>query len=154
MNQRCFIGKQLSRKVNNKCIIFIYDFITITYFIIIHVFFSFQSYTLERERNPNLRTKVLLGHRDLKLNIKLKGGGFYKRVYVEYIGKLPGFSFTKVFEMCPGSPKGRRRFSSDEEEQQTSRKRTTRSESKSPQCPEASKPRIDDNSCDEAWDEF
>ena len=28
---------------------------------------------LEREKNPNLKTKILLGHRDLKLNIKMKG---------------------------------------------------------------------------------
>ena len=57
---------------------------------------------LEREKDPNLRTKILLGHRDLKLSIKQKGEEFYKRVSVEYYGKLPGFNFTKVAEMSPG----------------------------------------------------
>ena len=57
---------------------------------------------LEREKNPNLRTKVLLGHRDLKLSIKQKGDEFYKRVSVEYFGKLPGFNLTRVKELTPG----------------------------------------------------
>ena len=39
---------------------------------------------MEREKNPNLRTKVLLGHKDPKLSIKMKGENFYKRVSVEY----------------------------------------------------------------------
>ena len=56
--------------------------------------------------------------------------------------------------MSPGSPKGRRKLSSDDDEPLISRKRTTRSESQSPQCPEASKPRIEDISHDEAWDGF
>ena len=111
-------------------------------------------YRLEREKNPNLRTKILLGHRDLKLNIKSKGDTFYKRVSIEYFGKIPGFNFTKISEMSPGSPKGRRKFCSDEDEPLVSRKRIVRSESQSPQCPEATKPRIDDISHDKAWDGF
>ena len=62
---------------------------------------------------------------------------------MEYFGKLPGFNFTKVSDMSPGSPTGRKRFSSEEEEPWRTRKRTIRSESKSPPHPEASKPRID-----------
>ena len=109
---------------------------------------------LEREKCPNLRTKILLGHRDLKLNITSKGDTFYKRVSVEYFGKLPGFNFTKISEMSPGSPKGRRKFSSDDDVPLISRKRIIRSESRSPQCPEAIKPRIDDISHDKVWDGF
>ena len=113
---------------------------------------------LEREKDPSLRTKVLLGHRDFKLNIKKKGDEFYKRVSVEYFGKLPGFNFSTVAELSPGSPSGRRRFSSEEEDEAPrSRKRTVRSESKSPQHPEASRPRIDDISHDDntdTWDGF
>ena len=107
---------------------------------------------LEREKDPSLRTKILLGHRDLKLCIKKKGEEFYKRVSVEYFGKLPGFNFTSVAEMSPGSPSGRRRFSSKEEEAPRSRKRTVRSESNSPKHPDASKPQIDDISLDENTD--
>ena len=104
---------------------------------------------LQREKNPDLRTKILLGHRDLKLNIKLKGDNFYKRVNVEYFGRLPGFNFTRVADLSPGSPTGRRRFSSDDEPLVT-KKRATRSESKSPpQQPETSKPRVEDISFDE-----
>ena len=104
---------------------------------------------LEREKNPDLRTKILLGHRDLKLNIKLKGDNFYKRVNVEYFGRLPGFNFTRVADLSPGSPTGRRRFSSDDEPLVT-KKRSTRSESKSPpQQPETSKLRVEDISFDE-----
>ena len=96
-----------------------------------------------------MRTKILLGHRDLKLNIKLKGDNFYKRVNVEYFGRLPGFNFTRVADLSPGSPTGRRRFSSDDEPLVT-KKRSTRSESKSPpQQPETSKPRVEDISFDE-----
>ena len=65
---------------------------------------------MEREKDPNLRTKVLLGHKDLKLSIKQKGDDFYKRVSIEYFGKLPDFNFTKIADMSPGSPSGRRRF--------------------------------------------
>ena len=43
---------------------------------------------LEREKDKDLRTKVFLGQRDLKLNIKKVGDEFYKRVSVEYFGKL------------------------------------------------------------------
>ena len=73
---------------------------------------------------------------------------------VEYFGKLPGFNFTKVSDMSPGSPTGRRRFSSEEEEQIRTRKRTARSESISPPQPEPTKQRINDISHDEAWDGF
>ena len=84
----------------------------------------------------------------------MKGENFYKRVSVEYFGKLLGFNFTKVSDLSPGSPTGRKRFSSDEKEPQRTRKRTTRSETNSPPCPQASKPRIDDISHDKAWDRF
>ena len=73
---------------------------------------------------------------------------------MEYFGKLPGFNFTKISEMSPGSPKGRRKFSSDDDVPLVSRKRTSRSESGSRPCPDASKLRIDDISHDEAWDGF
>ena len=43
---------------------------------------------IEREKNPDLRTKVMLGHRDLQLSIKKKGDSFYRRVSIEYFGKL------------------------------------------------------------------
>ena len=71
---------------------------------------------MEREKDVNLRTKVLLGHRDLKLSIKKKGDVVYKRVSVEYFGKLPGFNFSKIVEKSPGSLSGRRRFSSVEDD--------------------------------------
>ena len=90
----------------------------------------------------------------MKLSIKLKGEIFYKRVSVDYFGKLPGFNFTKVAELSPGSPTGRKSFSGEEEEQQRTRKRTIRSESTSPPCPEASRARIDEISHDEAWNGF
>ena len=109
---------------------------------------------MEREKNPSLRTKILLGHRDLKLNIKQKGNEFYKRVSVEYFGKLPTFNFTKVSEMSPGSPTGRRKFSSEEEEPVRARKRIVISESESPKRPEPTKPRIEDISHDYPWDGF
>ena len=109
---------------------------------------------MEREKDQNLRTKVLLGHSDLKLSIKQKGDDFYKRVSVEYFGKLPGFNFTKIADMSPGSPSGRRRFSSEEDDPPRTRKRTVRSESTFPSHPEASRPRIDDISHDDQWDGF
>ena len=109
---------------------------------------------MEREKDQNLRTKVLLGHRDLKLSIKQKGDDFYKRVSIEYFGKLPGFNFTKIADMSPGSPSGRRRFSSEEDDPPRTRKRTFRSESTSPSHPEASKPRIEDMSHDDQRDVF
>ena len=99
----------------------------------------------------------MLGHRDLKLSIKLKREEFYKRVSVEYFGKLPGFNFTNVKELTPGSPEGKKRYSSDEEEIVTTRKRNMRSESSSPQQPLTTKPRVDDISHDDAdtaWDGF
>ena len=76
------------------------------------------------------------------------------RVSVEYFGKLPTFYFTKVLEMSPGSPMGRRRFSSEEEEPSRVRKITVRSESESPKHPEPTKPRIEDISHDDPWDGF
>ena len=110
---------------------------------------------LEREKDPNLRTKVLLGHRDLKLSVKQKGDTFYKRVPVEYFGKLPGFNFLRVSQLSPGSPAGRKSFSEEEVPQQRSRKRTERSESSSPPCPDPVKPRIQDISHgDDAWNGF
>ena len=51
---------------------------------------------LEREKDRNLRTKVLLGKDDLILSIKRKGDYFYKRVSVEYFGAIPGFNFKKT----------------------------------------------------------
>ena len=72
---------------------------------------------MKREKDVDLRTKVLLGHRDLKLCIKKKGEMFYKRVSVEYFGPLPGFNFTKLAEMTPGSPPGRKRSESEENEE-------------------------------------
>ena len=72
---------------------------------------------MEREKDVDLRTKVLLGHRDLKLCIKKKGEMYYKRVSVEYFGSLPGFNFTKIAEMTPGSPPGRKRSDSEENEE-------------------------------------
>ena len=71
---------------------------------------------MEREKDVDLRTKVLLGHRDLKLCIKKKGEMYYKRVSVEYYGSLPGFNFTKIAEMTPGSPPGRKRSDSEANE--------------------------------------
>ena len=96
---------------------------------------------------------MLLGHRDLKLSIKLKGEKAYKRVSVEYFGKLPGFNLTKVADMSPGSPRGRK-VSSTEEEVPRNRKRTLRSDSNSPSCPDATRARIHDVSHDQAWDGF
>ena len=92
---------------------------------------------IRKRETPALESKVLLRYRDLKLSFKRKGETFYKRVSVEYFGKLPGFNFTKVTEMSPGSPTGRKRFSSDEEEQTRTRKRTVRSESSSPPQPQS-----------------
>ena len=88
------------------------------------------------------------------MSINRKGENFYKRVSVEYFGKLPEFIFTKVSNLSLGSPTGRRRFSSEEEEQPRTGKRTTRSDNNSPVCPEASRPRIQDISHDKAWDGF
>ena len=108
---------------------------------------------MEREKDKDLRTKVLLGHRDLKLCIKKKGDMFYKRVSVEYFGKLPGFNFTKIAEMSPGSPPGRRRCSSEGDDPPRVRKRNDRSESSSPTLPDASRPRLEDESQDEQGQE-
>ena len=91
----------------------------------------------------------MLGHRDLKLNIKKKGDLTYKRVSVEFFGKLPNFNFNRVSELSPGSPEGRRRHSSDDDEQIRSRKRTVRSDSESPKRPLTSRLKIGDSSYDE-----
>ena len=110
---------------------------------------------LERERDPELRTKILLGHRDLILSIKRKGDMFYKRVPVELFGKLPGFNFLKVAELSPGAPPGRKSFSGEEEIPSRSRKRTERSESTSPTGPEAVRQKVTDISQDDdAWNGF
>ena len=77
----------------------------------------------------------MLGHRDLQLSIKKKGDSLYRRVSVEYFGKLPGFNFIKPSNLSPSSPEGRRRYSSEEEEQHRGRKRNTRSDTNSPACP-------------------
>ena len=109
---------------------------------------------LEREKDQNLRTKVLLGHRDLKLSIKRKGDDFYKRVSVEYFGKLPGFNFTKIADMSPGSPSGRRHFSGDEDDPPSTRKRIFCRESASISQPEDSRPSSEDKDHDEQRDGF
>ena len=66
---------------------------------------------LERDKDKDLRTKVLLGKDDLILGIKRKGENFYKWVSVEHFGVIPGFNFKKT-----GSPdsSGRGRFGGDE----------------------------------------
>ena len=51
----------------------------------------------------------MLGHSDLKLNIKMKGDTSYKRLSVKYFGKLPNFNFTKISAISPGSS-GERRY--------------------------------------------
>ena len=86
---------------------------------------------LEREKDRNLRTKVLLGKSDLILSIKRIGDDFYKRISVEFFGKLPGFNFTKIAVTSPGSPSGRRRFSGDEDDPSRMRKSFFCSESAS-----------------------
>ena len=96
----------------------------------------------------------MLGHRDLLLSIKKKGDSSYRKVSVEYFGKLPRFYFSKPSNLSPSSPEGRRRYSSEEEEQNRGRRRNTRSDKNSPVCPEAVRPRIDEISHDEAWDSF
>ena len=110
---------------------------------------------MEREKDLDLRTKILLGHRDLKLNIKRKGDTFYKRVPVEYFGRLPGFNFLKVSDLSPGTPTGRKSYSEEEELPSRTRKRTERSESSSPTGPEAVRQKINDISQDDdAWNSF
>ena len=73
---------------------------------------------------------------------------------VEYFGKLPGFNFTKVADLSPGSPRGRKSSNNEEEVPSRTRKRTLRSDSNSPLCPEATRARIHDVSHDQAWDGF
>ena len=109
---------------------------------------------MEREKDYNLRTKILLGHNDLKLSIKRKGDDFYKRVSVEYFGKLPGFNFTKIAVMSPGLPSGRRRFSDDEDDQSRMRKSFFCRESASISQPEDSRPSAEDKDHDEQRDGF
>ena len=80
---------------------------------------------------------------------------FYKRVTVEYFGKIPGFNFLKVSDLSPGYPTGRKSFSEEERQPLRSRKRTERSESSSPPCPEAVRQKIHDVSHDDdAWNGF
>ena len=110
---------------------------------------------LERDKDPDLRTKITLGHRDLKLNVKKKGDTFYKRVPIEHFGRLPGFNFLKISELSPGSPAGRKNHPDEEVPPQPSRKRTARSDSSSPSKPDPMKPRLNDISHDDdAWNGF
>ena len=110
---------------------------------------------LERDKDPDLRTKITLGHRDLKLNVKKKGDTFYKRVPIEHFGRLPGFNFLKISELSPGSPAGRKSHPDEEVPPQPSRKRTARSDSSSPSKPDPMKPRLNDISHDDdAWNGF
>ena len=55
--------------------------------------------------------------------------------------------------MSPGSPEGRRRYSSEDYPPRT-RKRAIRSESKSPVLPNPTRPQIQDISHDDAWNGF
>ena len=72
---------------------------------------------------------------------------------MELFGKLPGFNFLRVSELSPGSPAGRKSYE-EEEVQPRPRKRTVRSESSSPPCPESARPRIHDISHDDAWNGY
>ena len=115
---------------------------------------SKYSVALKEKKNPTLRTKILLGQRDLKLNIKKKGETRYRRVHVETFGPLPDFNFTKISSLSPGSPPGRKSVSEEEiPVRSRSRKRTLRSESKSPP-PIPSRPKIQDRSYDDAGMNF
>ena len=98
---------------------------------------------LEREKDRNLRTKVLLGKDDLILSIKRKGDNFYKRVSVEFFGEIPGFNFKKTAVTSLGSPSGRRRLGGDEDDLSSTRKRSFWSGSFSATFPEESKPRTE-----------
>ena len=66
---------------------------------------------------------------------------------------MPDFNFTRVQIVLPGSPLGRRRYSSEEDQPRT-RKRTIRSESESPALPIPTRPRILDISHEDVWDGF
>ena len=107
---------------------------------------------MEREKDPSLRTKILLGHRDLKLNIKKKGDIRYEHVPIDTFGALPDFNFSKISSLSPGSPPGKKSYSEDEAPPR-SRKRTMQRESKSPP-PVPSRPRIQDRSYDDVGMEF
>ena len=98
---------------------------------------------LEREKDRNLRTKVLLGKDDLILSIKRKGDNFYKRVSVEYFGVIPGFNFKKTAVTSLGSPSGRRRLGGNEDDLSSTRKRSFWNGSFSATFPEESKPRTE-----------
>ena len=50
---------------------------------------------IERDKDKDLRTKVLLGKDDLILGIKKKGENLYNWVSVEHFGAIPGFNFFK-----------------------------------------------------------
>ena len=76
---------------------------------------------LEREKDRNLRTKVLLGKDDLILSIKRKGEKYYNRVSVEYFGEIPGFDFKKTTSL--DSTLGRGRIGGDEDVRSSTRKR-------------------------------
>ena len=64
---------------------------------------------MERDKDEDLRTKVLLGKDDLILGIKRKGENFYKRVPVELFGDIPGFNFKRSVKIEPGTEKEWRR---------------------------------------------
>ena len=109
---------------------------------------------MEREKDRNLRTKVLLGKDDLILSIKRKGDNFYKRVLVEYFGEIPGFNFKKTAVMSPGSPSGRRRLSGDEDDLSRTRKGSFWSGSSFTTFPEEYKPPTEDKGHDVQGDGF
>ena len=74
---------------------------------------------------------------------------------MEHFGRLPGFNFLKVSDLSPGSPTGRKSHSEEEELPTRSRKRTERSESSSPPCPEAVRQKINEVSHDDdTWNGF
>ena len=62
---------------------------------------------MERNKDVDLRTKILLGKEDLILSIKRKGENFYKRVPVELFGDIPGFNFKRSVKKEPGTRKER-----------------------------------------------
>ena len=76
---------------------------------------------LKREKDKDLRTKVLLGKDDLILGIKRRGDNFYKWVSVEHFGVIPGFNFKKT--VPPESPSGRGCLGRDEDDRSGIRKR-------------------------------
>ena len=76
---------------------------------------------MERDKDKDLRTKVLLGKDDLILGIKRKGENFYKWVSVEHFGVIPGFNFKKTVSL--ESPSGRECLGGDVNDRSSIRKR-------------------------------